>query len=286
MSTTDYLRADARRVSGRGTVEYAFGVCGHGIIGFLDALYDRRDTIRTITAHDEQVAGFMADAYYRLRHRPAITYSSCGPVSLNLTMAVANAFYYSSAFLAVTENVPTQQFNRGPFQESGRYFQGDFANVMRSYVKRIFSALRPEMVPLICRQSFSLLTTSRPGLVHVDVSLNVFVERADVEIPEPELWRLRISDQSSSDSLSISLVAQLLLTAELPVIVASNRVFLASALDELVELIELLQVPVVSSSLSKRALYEETSLSLRAISRNSSYAANQATRSCDVLLSV
>ena len=52
-------------------VPYAFGVCGHGILGFLDALYDRRDDIRTITTHDEQAAGFMADAYYRVAHRPA-----------------------------------------------------------------------------------------------------------------------------------------------------------------------------------------------------------------------
>ena len=197
MSTTDYNGAQMLvEYLAKERVEYAFGVCGHGIIGFLDALYDRRDTIRTITAHDEQVAGFMADAYYRLRHRPAITYSSCGPGSLNLTMAVANAFYDSSAFLAVTGNVPTQQFNRGPFQESGRYFQGDFANVMRPYVKRTFQAFRPEMVPLIARQAFSLMTTGRPGPVHVDVPLNVFVERADVEIPEPELWRLGISDRS------------------------------------------------------------------------------------------
>src|SRR5450759_1451779 len=117
MSTTDYTGAQMLvEYLAKERVEYAFGVCGHGIIGFLDALYDRRDSIRTITAHDEQAAGFMADAYYRLRHRPAVTYSSCGPGSLNLTMAVANAFYDSSAFLAITGSVPKQQFTKGPVQ--------------------------------------------------------------------------------------------------------------------------------------------------------------------------
>ena len=71
-------------------VPYLFGVCGHGIIGLLDVAYDRRDRIRTITTHDEQVAGFMADAYYRVSHRPVATYTSCGPGSLNLTMPVAS----------------------------------------------------------------------------------------------------------------------------------------------------------------------------------------------------
>ena len=287
MSTTDYSGAQMLvEYLAKERVEYAFGVCGHGIIGFLDALYDRRDVIRTITAHDEQAAGFMADAYYRLRHHPAVTYSSCGPGSLNLTMAVANAFYDSSAFLAVTGNVPTQQFNQGPFQESGRFFQGDFSNVMRPYVKRTFQAVRPEMIPLIARQAFSLMTTGRPGPVHVDVPLNVFVERASVEIPDPEAWRLGISDRSGGDPHAITRAARLLVEAERPVIVAGNGVFLAEALDALSELSGLLQVPVVTSPLGKGLVDEATPLSLGATGRNGPYAANQATRGSDVLLAL
>lgn len=287
MSTTDYTGAQMLvEYLVKEHVEYAFGVCGHGILGFLDALYDRRDAIRTITAHDEQAAGFMADAYYRLRHHPAVTYSSCGPGSLNLTMAVANAFYDSSAFLAITGNVPTQQFNRGPFQESGRFFQGDFSNVMRPYVKRTFQAFRPEMVPLIARQAFALMLTGRPGPVHIDVPLNVFVEQAPVEIPEPAAWRLGISDRSGGDGQAITRAARLLLESERPVIVAGNGVFLAEALEELEELSELLQIPVVTSPLGKGAVDESAPLSLGATGRNGPYAANQATRACDVLLAL
>jgi hypothetical protein len=32
-------------------VPYLFGVCGHGIIGLLDAAFDRRDRIKTITGN-------------------------------------------------------------------------------------------------------------------------------------------------------------------------------------------------------------------------------------------
>lgn len=267
-------------------VEYAFGVCGHGIIGFLDALYDARDRIRTITAHDEQAAGFMADAYYRIAHRPAVTYTSCGPGSLNLTMAVANAFYDSSAFLAVTGNVPTQQFNRGPFQESGRFFQGDFSNVMRPYVKRTYQAFRPEMLPLILRQAFSLMQTGRPGPVHLDVPLNVFVEDADVDIPEPEQWYRGVSSRSGGDADSIARAAELLLTADRPLIVAGNGVFLSEADAELRELAELLRIPIITSPLGKGIIDEDAPLSLGATGRNGTYAANQAGRSCDVLLAL
>ena len=45
----------------RQKVPYAFGLCGHGNIQFIDALYERASDIKTISVHHEAVAGFMAD---------------------------------------------------------------------------------------------------------------------------------------------------------------------------------------------------------------------------------
>src|SRR5579883_2919087 len=55
-------------------VPYLVGLCGHGILGLLDAAYERRGDITTISTHDERVAGFIADAYYRVSGRPIATY--------------------------------------------------------------------------------------------------------------------------------------------------------------------------------------------------------------------
>src|SRR6266849_5093610 len=42
-------------------VPNVFGLCGHGNIQFIDALYERSSDIKTISVHHESVAGFMAD---------------------------------------------------------------------------------------------------------------------------------------------------------------------------------------------------------------------------------
>ena len=42
---------------------YVFGLCGHGNIGLIDAMYERQDDIATISVHHESVAGFTADVY-------------------------------------------------------------------------------------------------------------------------------------------------------------------------------------------------------------------------------
>ena len=102
----------------REKVPYVFGLCGHGNISFIDALHERSRDIKTISVHHESVAGFMADVYYRVTGQPTATFTSCGPGSANMPICLANAFFDSVPFLAVTGNVPTGQFNRGAFQET------------------------------------------------------------------------------------------------------------------------------------------------------------------------
>src|ERR1700704_3792978 len=74
----------------REKVPYVFGLCGHGNIGFIDALYERSDEIKTISVHHETVAGFMADVYYRVCGRPTATFTSCGPGSGNPPIRLAH----------------------------------------------------------------------------------------------------------------------------------------------------------------------------------------------------
>ena len=267
-------------------VPYLFGVCGHGIIGFLDAAFDRRDDIKTITTHDERVAGFMADAYYRVAGEPAATYTSCGPGSLNLAMALANAFMDSSAVFAITGNVPTQQFNKGPFQETGRYYQGDFPSVIRNYVKRSYQAARPEMIPLIMRQAYTLMLAGRPGPVNVDVPLNVFVEETDEATPNPDQWRGGLSTRGAADPAAVRKAAAMLVTAQRPVILAGGGVHVGGAQKPLADFVERFQIPVITTPLGKGVIDERHRLSLGPTGRNGTYAANAAARNADVLVAL
>ena len=168
----------------REKVPYAFGLCGHGNIQFIDALYERSNDIKTISVHHETVAGFMADVYYRVSGQPTATFTSCGPGSANLPIALGNSFLDSVPFLAVTGNMPTSQFNRGAFQELYRHYQADFPSTVRAYCKRVFQPTRGEMVPLAVRQAWKTMVTGRPGPVVLDVPFDVFREAAAEETPE------------------------------------------------------------------------------------------------------
>lgn len=268
-------------------VPYVFGVCGHGILGLLDGLFDRQDEIKTVSVHHESAAGFMAEAYFRITQKPVATYTSCGPGSANLILAIAAAFADSSAMLNITGNVPTGQWNRGPFQETGRYFQGDFVNVLRPYVKRSFQPTRPDMLPLALRQAFALMTNGRPGPVNIDIPLNIFVEPVDESAGLREIeWPVADWSRPAADPAAVDEAVRLLQRAERPVIVAGHGVELSGAEPELLVLAEAFRISVATTPFGKGVFDPRHSLSLGATGRNGSYMANAACRNADVILAL
>ena len=267
-------------------VPYLFGLCGHGDIGFLDAFYDRQDKIKALTVRHEQAAGHMADAYFRVAHKPVATFTSCGPGSTNLPTALASAMMDSSAFLAITGNVPTSQFGRSPFQETGRHYHAEYPNVIRPYVKKSYQPTRVDMIPLMIRQAFKTMLTGRTGPVNIDIPLNCFVEEADVEVPEPELWRGGINCRSAGNPELVERALDLLLGTDKPCIIAGHGAVLSEVAPELRRLVDLLNLPVATTANGKGIIPADHPLSLGAVGRNGSYMANEACRSCDVLLAL
>jgi acetolactate synthase I/II/III large subunit len=270
----------------RERVPYVFGLCGHGNIGFIDALYERAGDIKTISVHHETVAGFMADVYYRVAGRPTATFTSCGPGSANLPIALANAFLDSVPFLAVTGNVPTSQFNRGAFQELYRHYQADFPSTVRAYCKRVFQPTRGDMVPLAMRQAWKTMVTGRPGPVVLDVPFDIFKEAAAETTPRPEEWNASISCRCGADPEGVKRAIDMLLAAERPVILVGQGVKYAGAAADLVKLAERLQIPVAASASGLGAIGSDHPLALGLVARNGVYQANHAARQADVLLAL
>jgi acetolactate synthase I/II/III large subunit len=270
----------------REKVPNVFGLCGHGNIQFIDALFERSAEIKTISVHHESVAGFMADVYYRVSGRPTATFTSCGPGSANLPISLGNAFLDSVPFMAITGNVPTSQFNRGAFQELYRHYQADFPSTVRSYCKKVFQPTRGEMVPLAVRQAWKTMVTGRPGPVVLDVPFDVFLEAAAEEAPRPEEWSANISSRCGADPEGVVKAVDMLLAAERPVILVGQGVRYGGAATDLRALAERLDIPVASSASGLGALDSNHPLALGLVARGGHYQANHATRQADVLLAL
>lgn len=268
----------------REKIPYVFGICGHGNVGLLDPLYQVRDKVSLISPRHEQTAAHMADGYFRVKHKPVATLTSTGPGSANLIMALAVAQADSSALLAITANVPTSQFNRGPFQELNRHNQADFPNVIRPVVKRSFQPSRVDMLPLALRQSITTATSGRPGPVNLDVPFNLFQEEARVEL-EPT-WDGFNRQRNGASPEDVRAVLALLAKAERPVIFIGHGTTLSEAGPDLTALAHACRIPVISSPNGMGCLDMRDPLSLGFIGRNGAYAANQAGRFADLVIAI
>jgi acetolactate synthase-1/2/3 large subunit len=270
----------------REKVPYAFGLCGHGNISLIDALYERSEEIASISVRHESVAGFMADVYYRVAGKPTATFTSCGPGSANMPICLANAYLDSVPFLAITGNVPTSQFGRGAFQELYRKYQADFPSTVQAYCKRVFQPTRGEQVPGMMRQAWKTMVTGRPGPVVLDVPFDIFKEAASDEPIDPAEWSDNISCRCGADPDGVIKALDMLLAAERPVILVGQGVKYSGAPKVLLELAERLQIPVAYSASGQGALPSDHPLNLGLVARNGYYQANSATRQADVLLAV
>src|SRR5690606_29609883 len=181
-------------------------------------------------------------------------------------MGLAVAQTDSSAVLAITANVPTQQFNRAPFQELNLHGQGDFQQVIKPVVKRSFQPTRVEELPLMIRQATATMTTGRPGPVNLDIPYNLFQAEADLE-PQPPgsaFGQVRAGAAAEDVERTVDWV----LGARRPVLVGGHGVARSDAGAQRTALAQPLGIPAISAPNGRGTIDMEDPLSLGCIGRN------------------
>lgn len=265
-------------------IPYMLGYAGHGAIGLLDAFYEKQDQIKIVWPRIETAAGYMADAYYRVTKVPLPVYVSTGPGPALSTCAVANAYYDSSAFLLITGQVTTDQFDSGALQEPYRQHPADFPSVVRSYVKHSYQASTVHQIAQFLPKAFKTMQTGRPGPVHLDVPYDLYQTEGETVIPEPGDWTDSISWRHGAEPAVIGSVLKKLKAAKRPLILAGGGVHVSEARDELQKFAEYMNIPVYTSLMGKGVMADSHPLHLGVCGCWGHYPAVEAARNADVIL--
>jgi acetolactate synthase I/II/III large subunit len=270
----------------REKVPYLFGYAGHGAVGLLDGVYDRQDEIKVVFPRIESGAAYMADAYYRVSHEVIPVYTSTGPGPMLLTIAMGNAFYDSSAFIAITGQVATTQYDSGALQEEYRHYQADYPSIAKVLTKRSFQAHSVNDLAKFLPKAFKIARTGRPGPVHIDVPYDLWVTKADVEVPEPFERTEMLNWRTPGSPEAVAKALEMLLGARRPLILAGGGVILSEACPELKSFAEHVNVPVYTSFMGKGAMSPSNPLHLGIAGCWGEYPAQEAARNADVILAL
>src|SRR5881275_227546 len=115
-------------------VEVIFGLCGHTVIAFLDAL--RGSKIKFISTRHEQVAAHAADGYARASGKPGVLMTHLGPGLTNATTGVANAALDSIPMVVIAGDVQSYFHGLHPHQEINLHADASQFEIYRPFVKR------------------------------------------------------------------------------------------------------------------------------------------------------
>ena len=210
--------------------------------------------IRPIVCRQERVGVGIADGYARVTNGspPGVFAMQYGPGAENAFAGVASAFSDAVPLLFLPMGQPRERDARFPHFSSVR----TYASVTK-YVEQVRSAAG---VCETMRRAFARLKMGRPGPVMVEIPTDVAED--DVDQSVVDAYRPVRAARSAADARDVSRAAEALLKAENPIIHAGQGVMYAAASDELVELAELVQVPVMTTLAGKSAFPEKHPLSL------------------------
>ena len=126
-------------------VEVVFGLCGHTVIGMLDALGKSR--VRFVTTRHEQIAAHAADGYARVTGKPGVVLSHLGPGLTNAATGVANAALDSIPMVVIAGDVQSYFYGRHPHQEVNLHHDASQVEIYRPFCKRVYRVDRAEDLP-------------------------------------------------------------------------------------------------------------------------------------------
>jgi acetolactate synthase I/II/III large subunit len=270
---TDYLE--------RLGVDVVFGLCGHTVIGMLDALGKSR--IRFVSTRHEQIAAHAADGYARATGKPGVVLSHLGPGLTNAATGVANAALDSIPMVVIAGDVQSYFHGRHPHQEVNLHQDADQCAIYRPFCKRVYRVDRAEDLPRVFERAFHLAQSGRPGPVLVDVPMDLF----SAELPADSFQKVPAAiARPTLDPATAQRIVEALAWAERPVLYAGGGVLSAGATAELAALAEALEVPVAHTLMGKGCLHEEHPLLVGQTGFWGVPVANDMCRSADLIVAI
>ena len=268
-----------------------FGIFGHGNVTCLgEALYEHKEVLPLYRGQNEQSMGFAAAGYakYHLRARMMFCTASAGPGTANLLTSAALAhanrlpmlMLCGDTFLTrLPDPVLQQMENFGDptfgvndaFKPVTRYW--DRICHPAQILQSLPHALATMLDPAECGPAFIGLPQDVQGWVY-DYP-DVFFDKA--------VHRIR---RIGPDVHEVADAAQLLKTAERPMIIAGGGVQYSRAVSELTLLAEKHQIPVVETIAGRANMLSTHALNIGPVGVTGSNSANAIAEQADVIVSI
>lgn len=256
--------------------EVFFGILGGALLPLYDTL-PQYPQLRHILVRHEQGAAHAADGYARVTHKAGVCIATSGPGATNLVTGIANAYMDSSPIIAITGQVARPFIGKDAFQET------DITGITLPITKHNYLVTDAAELARTVKEAFYIAQTGRPGPVLIDLPKDV--QQEEVEFAEPgEVDLPGYKFVSRGHSVQIKKAVGRINKAERPLIIAGRGIVISQAYNELKELAEKAQIPVVSTLLGISSFPGDHILNFGMIGMHGLAYANMAVQNADLII--
>jgi acetolactate synthase-1/2/3 large subunit len=257
-------------------VEHIFGYPGGAIMPIYDAMLDY-DVHHILTRH-EQGAAHAADGYARASGKVGVAMATSGPGATNLVTGIATAMLDSSPIVCITGQVPSEVIGTDAFQET------DVTGVTLPITKHNYLVTEIEELADTLREAFYVAQSGRKGPVLVDIAKDVQNETIDFRWNDEPVTLPGYRPDLSAGQQTFQEAADLINSAERPIILAGNGVIASGAMTELLKFVERTNIPLSMTLLGLGGFPASHQLNLGMMGMHGESWVNTAIQEADLLL--
>ncbi len=246
MKLSDYVMAF---VAGQG-VKHIFMLPGGGAMHLNDSLGQCRELEYVCNLH-EQASAMAAETYAKASGNLGVALITTGPGGTNTITGVAGAWLDSTPCLFISGQVKRSDMKGLTGVRQMGVQEVDITAIVGPITKYAVTVMDPVKIRYHLERAVHTARCGRPGPVWVDIPLDV--QAAEIQPEQLEGFKPEPSEvESGSADLGsqIDAVIELLNNSERPVLLAGNGIRLSKALPEFNQLIESLQIPVLTTWLA------------------------------------
>jgi acetolactate synthase-1/2/3 large subunit/sulfoacetaldehyde acetyltransferase len=260
-------------------MEYTFGVVGTTTNSIITEMAGRTD-IKFVDTRHEEGAAFMAYGYARASGKPTACITTSGPGTINLATGIALAWKGRAPVLVIAGDVVRDYI----YRDGAQAF--DLVNIFAPFTKLARQVNKTERIVEMLHDALRMALTGKRGPVFLDIPRDLLDGQSlDGEITPPSAYRA-VDQRTPGDPAAIERAAQLLASAQRPVLLAGGGVIDAEAGAELVSLAELLDMALVPSYGHNDAVPNSHRLFVGAAGGRGAAETAQAINRADVLLAL
>jgi acetolactate synthase-1/2/3 large subunit len=259
-------------------VEYVFGYPGGAVLHIYDAFF-KQDDVKHILVRHEQGATHAADGYARSTGKPGVVLVTSGPGATNAVTGVATAYMDSIPMIVITGQVPKSLIGNDAFQEV------DSVGITRPIVKHNFLIKDVKDIASTFKKAFYVATTGRPGPVVIDIPKDITAEKHEFSYPA-EIKMRSYNPTVKGHIGQIKRAAELILSAERPMIYTGGGVILGNASEQLTTFTRKLGYPITNTLMGLGAYPADDKQFVGMLGMHGTYEANMGMHQCDVLIAI